>query len=206
MKSCLGLKAFIIISWTIGLSGQASAQPPGNPVSASDRFSRLHATSNEAAFVNPKVGQVVHAGETIHIDATVDSGIVPVKALVINSRLGWSQQIGLFGAIVGRKDYELVTTTVDVEESDLPLSLFTAGGFVYQTNNHRARANFSEVGQQQSIWVQAKFPNGPELDVSGSTYLSVSSENPKKVAAARATDNRIYINWIGAGQTRLAVT
>jgi hypothetical protein len=162
------------------------------------------------------------------------SGIVPVKALVINSRLGFSnelrerppyaftltvpdsdrdvngqliglQQLGLFGAIVGRKDYELATTTVDVEESDHPLSLFIASGFVYQTNNHPARVNFSEVGQEQSIWVQAKFPNGHELDVSGSTYLSVSSENPK-VAAARAADNRIYITSIRAGQTRLAVT
>jgi hypothetical protein len=36
------------------------------------------------------------------------------------------QELTLFGAVVGRKDYDLATTTVDVEEPDLPVSFFAA--------------------------------------------------------------------------------
>jgi hypothetical protein len=50
-----------------------------------------------------------------------------------------------------------------------------------------------------------KISEWPRTGRQRSTYLSVSSENPK-VAAARAADNRIYITSIRAGQTRLAVT
>jgi len=181
----------------------------GRPPSASDRSSRSPAsTSNGATFINPKEAQIVHPGETIHIDLAVDSGITPVKAVGIVSPMGIShedregppysftftipdedlrgsshrligfQVLTLFGTVVGRKDYDLATTTVDVEENDLPLSFFAAGGTISQWDPVPNHLSFFEPGVDEQINIYAKFPNGHELDVTESTCLSFSSENP----------------------------
>jgi len=190
------------------------------------------ATSNGATFINPKEGQIVHPGETIHIDLDVDSGITPVKAVGIVSRMGFSnedregppysftftvpdkdltgsshrligfQELTLFGTVVGRKDYELATTTVDVEEQDLPLSFFAAGGMISQYDRIPNHLNFYGTGQDQEIEIYAKFPNGHELDVTESTYLSLSSENP---AVALVADDGT-VTSVGPGQSRIIVT
>jgi hypothetical protein len=182
--------------------------------------------SNGATFINPKAGQIVHPGETIHIDLAVDSGITPVKGLGIVSPMGFSkefresppysftftvpdkgltgggqpligfQDLTLFGAVVGRKDYALAVTTIDVEEPDLPLSFFAGGDIV---PNH---LNFYEAGDEQQIGIYAKFPNGHELDVTGSTYLSLSSENP--AVALVANDGTVAA--VGPGLTRVIAT
>jgi hypothetical protein len=163
---------------------------------------------NGATFINPKAGQIVHPGETIHIDLAVDSGITPVKGLGIVSLMGFSnefresppysftftvpdkgltgrgqpligfQDLTLFGAVVGRKNYALAVTTIDVEEPDLPLSLFAAGNMMSQYDSGPNHLNLHGAGDEQQIGIYAKFPNGNELDVTGSTYLSLSSENP----------------------------
>jgi hypothetical protein len=48
--------------------------------------------SNGATFLNPKEGEIVHPGETIHIDLRDDSGFKPAKAVGIVSTLGASSE------------------------------------------------------------------------------------------------------------------
>jgi len=36
---------------------------------------KFESTSNGASFVNPKPGQLVYPGETLHVDVAIDSGI-----------------------------------------------------------------------------------------------------------------------------------
>jgi archaellum component FlaF (FlaF/FlaG flagellin family) len=214
-------------------SVQGTVPIVGSSPSASDRSSRsLASTPNGATFINPKEGQIVHPGETIHIDLVVDSGITPVKAVGIISPMGFSnedregppysftftipdknltgsshrligfQNLTLFGTVVGRKDYDLAITTVDVEESDLPLSFFAASGSMSQWDPVPNHLTFMEAGEDERIDIYAKFPNGHELDVTESTYLSLSSENP---AVAIATDDGTIAS-VGPGQTRIIVT
>lgn len=213
---------------------RSEVQPPARSApSASDRSSRSSAsTSNGARFINPKQGQIVRPGETIHIDLVVDSGITPVKALAINSPMGFSnearerppysftltvpdkdltgssrrligfQELFLVGTVVGRKNYPLAVTTVDVEEPDLPLSFFAAGNMMSQYDPIPNHLNFYAAGENQKIAIYAKFPNGRELDVTESTYLSVSSENPAVVIATHDGT----VTSVGPGQTRIIAT
>lgn len=205
---------------------------PGGPPSAPGRASRSPAsTSNGARFINPKEAQIVHPGETIHVDLAVDSGITPVKGVVIVSPMGFSNQdregppysftftvpdadltgsshrligfqpLTLFGTVVGSKDYGLATTTVDVEETDLPLSFFAAGGTTSQWDPVPNHVSFYKPGVDEQINIYAKFPNGHELDVTESTYLSLSSENP---AVAIVADDGTIAS-VGPGQTRIVV-
>jgi hypothetical protein len=188
--------------------------------------------SNGATFVNPKEGQIVRPGETFNIDLNVDPGVTPVQAVGIVSPMGYSnedregppysfaftvpdidltgsthrligfQQLTLFGTVVGRKDYELATTTVDVEEPDLPLSFFAAGGTISQWDRVPNHLSFFEAGVDQQIDIYARFANGHELDVTESTYLSLSSEN--SAVAIVADDGTIAS--VGPGETRIIVT
>ena len=52
----------------VPLAGSSSLQ-----ASASEH--RFDSTSNGGTFVNPKPGQVVNPGETLHVDVAIDSGI-----------------------------------------------------------------------------------------------------------------------------------
>ena len=188
--------------------------------------------SNGATFINPKEGQIVRPGETFNIDLNVDSGVTPVKGVGIVSPMGISnearegppysftftvpdtnltgathrligfQQLTLFGTVVGRKDYDLATTTIDVEESDLPLSFFAAGGTISQWDRVPNHLSFFGSGVDQQIDIYARFANGHELDVTESTYLSLSSEN--SAVAIVADDGTIAS--VGPGETRIIVT
>jgi hypothetical protein len=208
-----------------------AAHEPGSP-SPGTPHTRLPASiSNGATFINPKEGQIVRPGETFNIDLNVDSGVTPVKALAIVSPMGFSnetrerppysfsftvpdtnltgstqrligfQQLTLFGTVVGRKDYDLATTTVDVEETDLPLSFFAVGGTISRQDrsNH---LSFFKLGVDQQIDIYARFSNGHELDVTESTYVSLSSENSE--VATVADDGTIAS--VGSGETRIVVT
>ena len=128
---------------------------------------------------------------------------VPEKDLTGSShRLIGFEELTLFGTVVGRKDYDLATTTVDVEEADLPLSFFAAGGMMSQYDRVPNHLNFYRNGDDQQIDIYAKFPNGHELDVTESTYLSFSSENP---AVAFVADDGT-VTSVGPGATRIIAT
>ena len=205
----------------------------GGPSSASSRSGRRSgSTSNGATFVDPKEGQIVHPGETIHIDLNVDSDITPVKAVGIISHIGTSdnfregppysftftipekeikgsnsrligfQELTLFGTVVGRKDYELATTTVDVEEDELPVSIVATSTAMSQWDRIPNHLNFSEAGQHEEIDINAKFPNGHQLDVTESTNTTLSSENPSVVEVSDDGG----LTAIGPGQTRIIAT
>jgi hypothetical protein len=183
---------------------KSSAQGTVGTLPASNRPLPSPASiSNGASFVNPKEGQIVHPGETIHIDLVVDAGLIPLKGVGIVSPMGFSnevregppysfafrvpdkdltgsshrligfQSLTLFGTVVGRTDYDLAATIVDVEESDLPLCLFASGR---SSQYGPLNLNFYALGGDDEIDIYAKFPNGHELDVTESTYIALSSE------------------------------
>lgn len=219
---------FSMISAALYLTAQTPTElPTPPPPSTSARSLRWSpATSNGARFINLKEGQIVHPGETIRVNLIVESGVKP--AMII-SRMGIStsfheappysftfevaekdagvsgqligfQELALFGTIVGReKDFILATTTVDVEEPDLPVSLEIPNGFV--PHYMHGALNFG-LGDDDRIPIYAKFPNGHELDVTDSTHLTLSSENPG--IAFVADDGTVVA--VGAGQTHIIVT
>lgn len=61
---------------------------------------------------------------------------------------------------------------------------------------------FVDLGEDSRIAIYAKFPDGHESDVTNSTYLSISSENP---AIAFVVDNETVVS-VRPGQTRIVVT
>jgi hypothetical protein len=66
----------------------------GGSRTSSGRSSRSPAvTSNGASFINPKEGQIVQPGESIHIDLEVDSGITLAKGVAIISPMGFSNEV-----------------------------------------------------------------------------------------------------------------
>jgi hypothetical protein len=186
--------------------------------------------SNGATFINPKEGELVRPGDTIHIDLTVDSDVTPAKGLAIISPMGLSKEIRegppysftfkipesdlrgasnrliglqdltLFGTVIGRKDYGLAATTVDVEEPEFPVSLEVIGPVVTKYIPYPLK--FFETGVDERIDIYARFPNGREHDVTDSTYLSLTSENPN---VARVGDEGT-ITSVGPGQTHIIIT
>jgi len=201
---------------------------PSFPASArSIRWSP--ATSNGARFISPKEGQIVHPGETISINFDLDPKIKLVKGIAIISSMGdlqfreappysftitvpdkelrgvsntliGFQEFALSGEVVGRENHndDLAATTVDVEEPDLPVSLEVVGPMQPTPN----RLDFYSLGEDSRIAIEAKFPDGHEFDVTDSTYLSLSSENP---AIAFIADNETVVS-VGAGQTHIIIT
>jgi ASPM-SPD-2-Hydin domain-containing protein/Big-like domain-containing protein len=189
-------------------------------------------TSNGATFINPKAGQIVRPGETFLIDLAVDPGITPVKAVGIISPIGWSnelregppysftftvpsesrsgcgghiigfQDLTLFGTIVGRRDYDLATTTVDVEEPGIPVSFYALGNMMSRWDPIPNHVRFVWPGSDEQISICGKFPNGHDLDVTQSTYLTLSSENP---AVAFVEDDGT-VTAVSPGETRVIAT
>lgn len=208
----------------------SSIQGTVSVVGGSGRSPRwTDSTSHGATFVNPKEGQIVHPGETIHIDLYIDSSITPIKGVGIISPMGFSndfregppysfaftipdkdlngssphligfQQLTVFATVVGRNDHELATTTVDVEEDELPVSLSVGGNTMSQWDRIPNHLRFYTTGEDQWIAIYAKFSNGHEFDVTESTYLSLSSENP----AVAAVSEDGTVTAVGAGETRI---
>jgi hypothetical protein len=62
--------------------------------------------------------------------------------------------------------------------------------------------DFHAAGRDERIDINAKFPNGHELDVTESTYLSLSSENP---GVALAADDGTVAS-VGPGKTCIIAT
>jgi archaellum component FlaF (FlaF/FlaG flagellin family) len=188
------------------------------------------ATSNGARFINPKQDQIFHPGDTVSISFDLDPKIEKlVKAIAIissmgdfqfrearpysftiavpgkelrggsNSLIGF-QELHLSGVLVGQEKNtdDLATTTIDVEEPDQPVSLEVVGPLQPIHN----RLAFVGLGEDTRIAIYARFPDGHESEVTNSTYLSISSENP---AIAFVVDNETVVS-VEPGQTRIIVT
>jgi hypothetical protein len=184
---------------------QAPATGGGGAASSAPRANGrdLDSSSSGATFITPKLGQVVHPGETFPVDLTVDPGAargpvaiispiggsnevrqgppysftvaIPVEDRGVSGPLIGLQPLYAFGAKAGRSsDFDLATTTIDVEEADLPVSLFVAPG---------SMSNLP-VGNTSEIRILGKFPNGHVLDVVNSTNLQLSTSNPAIIRIA----------------------
>jgi hypothetical protein len=188
------------------------------------------ATSNGARFINPKEGQIFHPGDTISINFELDPQIEKlVKAIAIMSSMGdlqfrkappysftiavpgkqsrgssgsliGFQELQLSGVLLGQEknNDDLATTTVDVEEPDQPVSLEVVGPLQPIHN----QLIFVGLGEDSRIAIYARFPDGHESEVTNSTYLSISSENP---AIAFVVDSETVVS-VEPGQTRIIVT
>jgi hypothetical protein len=188
------------------------------------------ATSNGARFINPKEAQIFHPGDTVPISIDLDPKIEKlVKAIGIISSIGdlefreappysftiavpakqlpgsgvsliGFQKLYLAAVLLGRENNidDLATTTVDVEEPDPPVSLEVVGPLQPIHN----RLMFLGLGEDSRIAIYARFPDGHESDVTNSTYLSISSENP---AIAFVVNNETVVS-VKPGQTRIVVT
>jgi hypothetical protein len=198
----------------------------GSAASAATRGPRhSDSTSNGGTILSPPNGTLVHPGETLHIEATLDPGVTPAKAVAIISDIGDSNEfresppysftftvpqeeprsggpllgfhsLTLFGTVIGRKnDYDLASIDVDVEEPDLPISLFVA----YEPSP--THLHFYDAGNEKTVSIVAKFPDGQELYVTNSTCLQFLSGNP---AVIRVFDDGT-VTSVGSGETYLIV-
>jgi hypothetical protein len=188
------------------------------------------ATSNGARFITPKEGQIFHPGDTVPISFDLDPKIERlVKAIAImstmddlqvreappysftlavpgkehrgsNGGLIGFQELALSGVLAGREkdNDDLATTTIDVEEPDPPVSIEVVGPLQPIHN----RLMFLSPGEDTLVEIDATFPDGHQFDVTNSTYLSVSSENP---AIAFVVNNQTVVS-VGPGQTDIVVT
>jgi hypothetical protein len=212
---------------------QAPATGGGGAASSAPRANGrdLDSSSDGATFINPKLGQVAHPGETLHVDLEVVPGVAAGPVAIV-SPIGDSNEIrqgppysftfaipseevrGGSGPLIGLQnlnafgpkaglphDFDLATTTIDVEEPDLPVSLSVGGQFI-SNNGPGPRENFLAAGNVESIAIYAKFPNGHELDVTNSTNLEWSTSSP---AVIRVADRGTVVG-IGPGIASVIAT
>jgi len=126
---------------------------------------------------------------------------VPEKEGSGGGRLIGLQTLSAMGAVAGRlNDPDLAMTTIDVEEPDLPLSLFAVGGLM--GGNRSLTLDFFEAGEDEQIGINARFPNGHELDVSRSEYLQLASSDPHVVRVAEEGS----VISVGAGNASVIAT
>lgn len=186
--------------------GQVSVVGTQSSPTGRDSMSRS-SYSNGATFLTPAAGQVVHPGEIVHFDLSIDprrsAGPVSlVSPLGFSSELrdsapysltleiprtdhvgGGNRLIGIhpvtvFGKVPGKQEYDLGAIEVDVEESEMPTKLSVSSNMgQYGPPGLR----FFGAGHEELLAIDATIPNGDVLDVINSTYLSLVSANPEVV-------------------------
>ncbi len=194
--------------------------PSAHGASSGGSYSESHrppgSVSHGATITSPPNGQIVHPGETIHVDVLLDSDSAPVKGAIISplgnsreiregppysfsfaipdkasgDRLIGFQQLSFLGNAGKGKDIVAASIAVDVEEADLPLSISASVGDYF---------SFSKAGEDKQIEIYAKFPDGREFNVSASAHLSFSSEN----SAVAVVGGDGIVSSAGAGLTRI---
>jgi len=187
--------------------------------------------SDGAKILRPQNGTLAHPGDTIQIDAVLDEGVSPVNAIAILSDIGTSENyresapysftfripvgevndnrpllgfhnLSVFGTVHGRKNFDLASVVVEVEELELPVELYATGDLEGRRDREPNSANFLEAGSDVWIRIYGKFANGHVLDVTQSSYLSMYSSNP---SVARVP-TREAISSIGPGDAKIVVT
>ena len=202
----------------VGASGSSGRQRSNSPSSY----------SNGATFLTPAPGQVVHPGEIVHFDLSVDPerSTGPVSLV---SPLGFSAEfrefppysftleiphsddhvgggnrlIGIhpitaFGKIRGKEEYYLGVVEVDVEESEMPAKLEVSRNMGQYAP---PVLTFFDVGEEDRLAIHATFPNGDVRDVTNSTYVNIVSANPKLVRVGEEGS----LTSLGPGSTSITV-
>jgi hypothetical protein len=191
------------------------------------RRSSARRFSDAVIFLTPHGGDVVQPGDVLHIGISVARGKVNGPVVIV-SPIGDSNEVResppySFTMNVSRDDtvgagspligmhpitasgklegqYDLASIDVDVEEREMPTKLSIGGNMAGQYGP--PEASFFEAGQQDSIRIFAKFPNGDEFDIINSTYLKLVSENPNVVNVGEAG----RLTSIGPGKTTVTAT
>jgi hypothetical protein len=197
--------------------------------SASHRATaRLPRSSSDAAvFLTPHDGDVAQPGQVVHIEISVTAGKVEGPVAIV-SEIGDSNEvrksapysftmnvsqhdrvgagspligkhsITAFGKLNAQNEYDLASIDLDVEEDEMPTKLSVAANGPIGLGG----ASFYAAGQQQSIAIYAKFPDGDEFDVTDSTHLKLVSENPNVVNVGEEG----WLTSIGPGETSISAT
>ena len=178
-------------------------------------------SSSEISIVSPSDGTIMQPGETIPIDVRV-APTAAVEALVILNTLGagneirrsppWSftltvptdetglghsligiQSISVGGGVDGQHAGEaLDSITVDVEEPDVPTKLWT----------QMTSITMESIGEQSPIKTVGFFPNGHQLEVNESSYISWESADP----SVATVDDDGMATATGPGKTSITAT
>jgi hypothetical protein len=208
--------------------GQVSVvDAPGSSVGRGSRSSSSY--SNGATFLTPAAGQVVHPGEIVHFDLSVDPGRSSGPVSLV-SPLGFSReyresapysftleipraedQVGgggpligthpvtAFGKVPGKKEWGLGAIEVDVEENEMPVSLSVTSS---GAPYGPSGLRFFNAGEEKPLRIYATFPSGEIRDVTNSNYLNLASADPKVVRVREEGG----LTSFGPGATSVTVT
>jgi hypothetical protein len=200
----------------------------GSSVSRGATARSARSSPGAAVFLTPHDGDVVQPGEVLQIEISVTPGKVKGPVAIV-SAIGVSNEvresppysftmnvargahvgagspligkhaITAFGKLSGQNDYALASIDLDVEEHQMPTKLSVAGNL---QGSFRQVASFYAAGEQESIEIYAKFPNGDEFDVINSTHLKLVSGNPHVVNIGEEG----MLTSIGPGSTFVSAT
>jgi len=187
--------------------------------------------SNGATFVSPTPGERVAPGETVQVEYVLDSGIVlpqggsvmtrmasltalkagppysfnitiPKTTMAGDESLIGRQLVAAVGGVKGREDDPILAETyIDVEEREMPTSMYAVDGGGLISGKPQGMQIFG-VGMNLPVGIYARFPNGEEWDVTRSTYLQLTSDNPHVVRREDAGG----VVAVGQGTAHLVAT
>lgn len=167
------------------------------------------AQSNLLQIVSPTSGTVVHPGETVVIAVNADRSVSDVA---IMSPLGFSQRtngqdlqflltipsnttIGAYDvSAMGAADGSMVASAPISLQVDIPKSRFNM-----QTEPSVLR--FDAPGETMPLHVIGTFANGSKMDMTHSTQMSYSSQNPQ----IATVDDQGIVTAVAPGSTRIVV-
>jgi hypothetical protein len=213
----------LVLSWLVQV-GAAQCPVPDKGARSARR------SSEAAAFLTPCDGDLVQPGEVLHIAISVTPEKVngpvsiispigasneirraPPYAFTMNitrddnvsggSLLIGLHQITAFGKLAGQDEYGLAAIDVDIEEREMPMSLSMRSNTRPQYRPSGS-LSFYGTGEQDSVAIKAKFPNGDEFDVINSKYLKLTSGNPNVVNVG----GEGWLTSIGGGNTTVTAT
>jgi hypothetical protein len=187
-------------------------------------------STQPAVFVDPRDGTIVHPGDTLKFKVSLAPGIQLLNGMVLIGSLGFSNErdappydftmtipvtdppsdrlvgvhpVSAFGAAKGREGYDLANVNIDVEPEEMPVKLVAYGQSATGGDTRPFKLQFFRAGSDENIGIDASFPNGAELDVTHSTYLSVQSSDTRVV---RIDADEKIVTSVGPGTATIIAT
>ena len=170
------------------------------------------AQSNLLQITSPRSGTVVHPGETVVIAVQADPSVSNI-AILAQDPLGFSQRtngqslqflltipsdttIGAYdvGAMGTAPDGSVVDSPPISLQVDIPKSRFKMG-------TEPSVLRFDAPGETMPLHVIGIFANGSKMDMTHSTQMSYSSQNPQ----IATVDDRGIVTAVAPGSTRIVV-